>query len=249
MAINVDIMGRAVYEYRNKKTGKCFSMPYRYYFPSSYNENDDKKYPMLFFLHGHGECGTDNELQIRVLHKENRLIDMTIERDDCIIVAPQCPCNTELEWVPVNHKWNTGSRALTEEPTVGMAVAMELLDKFLACGKVDLSRVYAAGISMGGYGTWELITRRPEVFAAAVPVCGSGIPDMADKLVNMGIWAFHGEADGTVPSQGTRDMEAAIKAAGGTKMKATYFPGVGHDSWIPAYKTEGLMNWLFSQKK
>ena len=113
MAINVDIMGRAVYEYRNKKTGKCFSMPYRYYFPSSYNENDDKKYPMLFFLHGHGECGTDNELQIRVLHKENRLIDMTIERDDCIIVAPQCPCNTELEWVPVNHKWNTGSRALT----------------------------------------------------------------------------------------------------------------------------------------
>ena len=183
MAINVDIMGRAVYEYRNKKTGKCFSMPYRYYFPSSYNENDDKKYPMLFFLHGHGECGTDNELQIRVLHKENRLIDMTIERDDCIIVAPQCPCNTELEWVPVNHKWNTGSRALTEEPTVGMAAAMELLDKFLACGKVDLSRVYAAGISMGGYGTWELITRRPEVFAAAVPVCGSGIPDMADKLV------------------------------------------------------------------
>lgn len=176
MAINVDIMGRAVYEYRNKKTGKCFSMPYRYYFPSSYNENDDKKYPMLFFLHGHGECGTDNELQIRVLHKENRLIDMTIERDDCIIVAPQCPCNTELEWVPVNHKWNTGSRALTEEPTVGMAAAMELLDKFLACGKVDLSRVYAAGISMGGYGTWELITRRPEVFAAAVPVCGSGIP-------------------------------------------------------------------------
>ena len=115
--------------------------------------------------------------------------------------------------------------------------------------RVDLSRVYAAGISMGGYGTWELITRRPEVFAAAVPVCGSGIPDMADKLVNMGIWAFHGEADGTVPPQGTRDMEAAIKAAGGTKMKATYFPGVGHDSWIPAYKTEGLMNWLFSQKK
>ena len=72
---------------------------------------------------------------------------------------------------------------------------------------------------------------------------------MADRLVNMGIWAFHGESDGTVPPQGTRDMEAAIKAAGGTKMKATYFPGVGHDSWIPAYKTEGLMDWLFSQKK
>ncbi|MGM9664165.1 MAG: hypothetical protein ACI3XF_04930, partial [Eubacteriales bacterium] len=93
MAVNVDIMGRAVYEYTDKETGRVFAMPYRYYYPSSYDAKSEEKYPMLFFLHGHGECGTDNELQIRVLHKENKLIDMTLERDDCIIVAPQCPCD------------------------------------------------------------------------------------------------------------------------------------------------------------
>lgn len=242
-------MLRCEQEYTDEKTGETFTLPYRVYYPSSYNESDSAKYPLLFFLHGHGECGTDNELHIRVLNKANRLINMVMEQDNCIIIAPQCPCNVKYEWVPVNHKWDTGSRELTPEPTMGLAAAMKILDKFLANDKVDKKRVYAAGISMGGYGTWELITRRPEVFAAAVPVCGSGIPSMADKLVDIGIWAFHGEEDGTVPAQGTRDMEKAIKEAGGTKMKATYFPGVGHDSWIPAYETEGLIEWLFAQSK
>ena len=102
---------------------------------------------------------------------------------------------------------------------------------------------------MGGYGTWELITRNPEVFAAAIPVCGAGIPSMADRLIDIAIWAFHGEADPTVPVSGTRDMEEAIKAAGGTKIQATYFPGVAHNSWIPAFATEELIDWLFSQSK
>ena len=247
--VDVDKMLRFAYDYTDAKTGDKFTLPYRVHYPSSYNEADGAKYPMLFFLHGHGECGTDNELQIRVLQKENKLINMIIERDDCIIVAPQCPCNVKYEWVPVNHKWDTGSRELTEDPTIGLAAAMNVLQKFLDSGKVDLSRVYAAGISMGGYGTWELITRRSEVFAAAIPVCGSGIPSKADRLVNMPIWAFHGERDNTVPAKGTKDMEEAIKAAGGTKMRATYFPGVWHDSWIPAYNTEGLVDWLFAQSK
>ena len=249
MSVDVDKMLRSTYVYKDEETNEFFSLPYRTYFPSDYNPNDGKKYPMLFFLHGHGECGTENELQIRVLHGENRLINLTVERDDCIIVAPQCPCNVKYEWIPINHKWTTGSRELTEKPTVGLAAAIGLLEDFLNSGKVDLSRVYAAGISMGGYGTWELITRHPEYFAAAVPLCGSGIPSMADKLVDIAIWAFHGEVDGTVPAQGTKDMETAIKEAGGTKMKATYFPGVGHDCWVPAYKTEGLMEWLFAQHK
>lgn len=247
--VDIDIMLKESYEYTDAETGERFTLPYRVYFPSNYNAADSAKYPMLFFLHGHGECGTENELQIRVLKKENRLLNMVVEKDDCIVVAPQCPCNVKYEWVPVEHKWNTGSRELTERPTVGLAAAMELLQKFLDSGKVDLARVYAAGISMGGYGTWELITRRPEVFAAAIPLCGSGIPSMADKLVNIGIWAFHGESDGTVPAKGTKDMEEAIKAAGGTKMKATYFPGVGHECWGAAYATEGLIDWLFAQTK
>ncbi len=102
---------------------------------------------------------------------------------------------------------------------------------------------------MGGYGTWELITRNAELFAAAIPVCGSGIPSLASRLVDVAIWAFHGEKDNTVPAQGSRDMVEAITVAGGKKIKYTEFPGVWHDSWIPAYKTEGLVDWLFEQHK
>jgi predicted peptidase len=130
-----------------------------------------------------------------------------------------------------------------------MSAAMALLDEYLACGKVDTSRVYAGGISMGGYGTWELITRRSEVFAAAIPLCGAGIPSEAAKLTNIAIWAFHGTADTTVPPKGTSDMEAAIKAAGGTKIRATYLAGVGHSCWDQAYATSGLVDWLLTQSK
>ncbi len=247
--VNVDVMLRSAYEYHDKETNEFYSLQYRVYFPTGYDPEDDKKYPILFFLHGHGECGTDNALQIRVLGGENRLINTVMERDDTIIIAPQSPCNPKYEWVPLNHAWGTGSRELTEKPTIGLAAAMELLESFLNSGKVDLSRVYAAGISMGAYGTWEFITRHPEYFAAAIPLCGSGIPSLASRLVDLPIWAFHGTADATVPCQGTHDMEDAIKAAGGKKIKATYLEGIGHNAWPQAYATPGLVEWLYEQKK
>lgn len=247
--MNVDVMLRGVQEYVVPETGERFDLPYRVYFPTGYDVKGEKHYPMLFFLHGHGECGTDNEQQIRVLHKENRLINLIIERDDCIIVAPQCPCNIKYEWVPIAHAWATGSRELTEKPTVGLSAAMALLDRFLENEAVDRNRIYAAGISMGGYGMWELITRRPELFAAAIPVCGAGIPSLASRLTDIAIWAFHGAADTTVPASGSRDMAAAIEAAGGRKMRYTEYPAVGHNCWIPAYQEAGLVNWLFSQFK
>ena len=165
--VNIDVMARGVQKYTDPETGERFDLPYRVYFPTGYDAKGEKHYPMLFFLHGHGECGTDNEQQIHVLHKENRLLNLVMERDDCIIVAPQCPCNVKYEWVPLAHAWSTGSRELSEKPTIGLAAAMALLDRFLCSEAVDKKRVYAAGISMGGYGMWELITRRPEVFAAA----------------------------------------------------------------------------------
>ena len=102
---------------------------------------------------------------------------------------------------------------------------------------------------MGGYGTWELITREPQLFAAAIPVCGAGIPSLAARLTDIAIWAFHGELDNTVPASGSRDMYNAIQKVGGTKMRYTEIPGVYHDSWIAAYKTEGLLEWLYAQKK
>ena len=102
---------------------------------------------------------------------------------------------------------------------------------------------------MGGYGTWEIIARNPDLFAAAVPLCGAGIPSKAADLKDMAIWAFHGLSDPTVPVTGTQDMEKAIKAAGGTKFKATYYSGVGHNVWPYAYAEAGLVDWILSQSK
>ncbi|MCQ2770572.1 MAG: prolyl oligopeptidase family serine peptidase [Clostridia bacterium] len=241
----VDSMIRDVLNYKNTVTGDEMDLPYRVYYPS--NMDETKKYPMMFFLHGHGECGTNNEYQIRVLQKPNELLDRIIERDNCIIVAPQCPCEHEKhEWINVHHVWTTGSREKLDDPSVAMQAAMMLLDMFLAKPFVDLDRVYAAGISMGGYGMWEIVTRRPDVFAAAVPVCGAGFPGYAEQLKDISVWIFHGLADGTVPPSGGKDMEAALKKVG-ADVRATYYEGVGHNSWIPAYKEPDLIDWLMSK--
>ncbi len=246
-----DAMGRYIFVYNDGETE--LHLPYRVYLPSDYDPESDEKYPMLFFLHGHGETGMDNTQNIRVNGGENKLINDLIAKDNVIIVAPQATCDDggDREWIDSNiHKWAQGSRdALPETPTLAMSAAMALLDEYLANDKVDTNRVYAGGISMGGYGTWELITRRSDVFAAAIPLCGAGIPSEAAKLTDIAIWAFHGTADSTVPSKGTSDMESAIKAAGGTKMQATYLAGVGHSCWDQAYATNGLVDWLLSQTK
>lgn len=247
---NVDDMKYNIYKYVNKTNGDTMDLPYRVYYPTGYNKEDDRTYPMYFFLHGHGECGTNNEFQIRVLQKPNELIDRIVERDDCIIVAPQCPCeHIKHEWVSVHHVWNTGSREkLDDEPTVAMAAANELLHLYIKNKKVDKNRIYAGGISMGGYGMWELVTRNPDVFAAAVPVCGAGFPSYAEKLKGMSFWIFHGLCDATVPPTGAFEMEKALKEVG-ADVRATYYEKVGHDSWIPAYKEPDLTDWLFSKHK
>jgi predicted peptidase len=246
-----DAMGRDYFVYKDGEIE--MHLPYRVYFPSGYDPANAEKYPMLFFLHGHGEAGMDNTQNIRVNGGENKLLNDLIARDNIIIVAPQATCDDggDREWINSNvHKWAQGSRAaLPEKPTLAMSAAMALLDSFVASGKVDTSRVYAGGISMGGYGTWELLARRAEVFAAAIPLCGAGIPSEAAKLKDIAIWAFHGTADTTVPPKGTSDMETAIKAAGGTKIKATYISGVGHSCWDQAYATPGLVDWLLTQSK
>lgn len=246
-----DAMGREVFVYEDS-TGEALHLPYRVYLPSDYDAASDKQYPILFFLHGHGETGMDNTQNVRVNGGENKLINDLIQKDNIIIVAPQATCDDggNREWFASDHAWKNGSRAaLPETPTMAMRAVMALLDNYLASGKIDTKRVYAAGISMGGFGTWELITRKSDVFAAAIPLCGSGIPSEAAKLKDIAIWAFHGTADSTVPMSGTSDMETAIKAAGGTKMQATYLQGVGHSCWDHAYATAGLVDWLLSQSK
>lgn len=246
----VDDMLRLTYDYESKTLGLKVSLPVRVYYPSSYTKDDDKKYPLMLFYHGYGEIGKDNEKQIRVLQKPNKLLDMLVETDECIIVAPQCYDPSEYNWVGLNHVWGTGARKeLDTPPTISMEASFKLLDEFLESGKVDKNRVYVSGISMGGYACWEALARRPETFACAVPLCGGGILSSAQSLKDTPIWAFHGIIDGTVPVSGSVDMIEELKKCGSVVCKGTYFEGVGHDVWNHAYRTEGLVDWILAQHK
>jgi predicted peptidase len=113
---------------------------------------------------------------------------------------------------------------------------------------IDGRRIYITGLSMGGYGTWDLMARKPELFAAAVPICGGGDEATAEKIKNIPVWVFHGAKDGAVKVERSRRMVEALKKAGG-KPIYTEYPEVGHDSWNPAYKDAKMFAWLFAQKK
>lgn len=247
---SIDDMLYMKYEYKSEKTGKSVTLPYRVFLPAGYDSDSAEKYPVLLFLHGYGEIGNNNTNQIRVLGGPNLLLNNLVANGKCVIIAPQCNDPVEYNWVGLNHQWGTGTRQnLPENPTISLEAATQLLLDYINEGKIDKNRVYVSGISMGGYGTWEIIARNPDLFAAAVPLCGAGIFSSAESLKDMAIWAFHGSADTTVPASGTKDMENAIKAAGGQKIKATYYSGVGHNVWPYAYEEKGLVDWLLAQSK
>lgn len=113
---------------------------------------------------------------------------------------------------------------------------------------INADRIYVTGVSRGGYGSWHFISFRPDMFAAAMPVCGGGDPALAANIVDVDIWAFHGEDDINVPVSGSRDMIEAIKKYGGNP-KYTEFEGTGHDIWGYVTKTPGVLEWLFEQKR
>ena len=122
------------------------------------------------------------------------------------------------------------------------------LDAVMRDLPVDPDRVYVTGQSMGGVGTWGIVAAHPERFAAAVPVCGIWQVEDAPKMARVPVWAFHGEKDPMVPVAGSRKMIAALKTAGAAP-RYTEYPGVGHNSWVTAYATDELWDWLFQQKR
>src|SRR5262249_1451408 len=210
-----------------KKTytdAKGKALPYRLLLPENYDPK--QKYPLVVFLHGAGERGTDNDKQLihgvpEFAKAENR------KKYPCILIAPQCP-NDE--------KWGdwTVNAPLAKEPTEPGRLVLELIDAIQKENSGDSKRIYLTGLSMGGFGTWDLISREREKCAAAVPICGGGDVKQAPKLTKIPIWVFHGAKDGAVKVERSREMVEAIKKAGG-EPKYTEFPSEGHASWVPAY--------------
>lgn len=127
-------------------------------------------------------------------------------------------------------------------------IVLEALRELEREFSIDEKRRYVVGISGGGYGSWHFISTHPDMFAAAMPMCGAGNPDHAEKIAHIPVWAFHGDVDRNVPVSGSRNMIEAMRKAGGNP-KYSEFAGVGHNVWPEVSKTEGVMDWLFSQKR
>jgi predicted peptidase len=197
------------------------SARYLLYLPPDYSE--EKSWPLVLFLHGAGERGTDLDLVTK--HGLPKLIR---EGQDFpfIVLSPQCPEGT---W------WDT-------------EMLLHLLDETVATHRVDPDRVYVTGLSMGGFGTWELLLRAPDRFAAAAPICGGGIPYLAEWFRHVPVWAFHGGKDPVVPLRASEDMVQALKACDGD-VQFTVYPEAGHDSWTETYQNPELYRWLLSHRR
>ncbi|NCC61753.1 MAG: phospholipase [Verrucomicrobiae bacterium] len=217
------------------------SLVYRIHIPEAV---DVKKHdPLILFFHGAGERGNDNNKQL-IHGVKDILAYANTYNMPSIIVVPQCPAGEQ--WV--NTPWGADAHTMPENPSASMKLTIALLKELQSTFSVDQTRIYVTGLSMGGFGTWDIIQRMPNTFAAAMPVCGGGDTEMADAVKHIPAWVFHGGADGVVNPKRARDMVAALEKIGG-KVQYTEYEGVGHNAWTRTYANEDVLKWLFSQKK
>lgn len=229
----------------SKETYEAFgiTLPYRFHEPEIMT--DGKKHPLVLFLHGAGERGDENEAQLRwgVL---DALADPESPLHNAYIIAPQCPL--EKQWVAT--PWHEGAYKLADvAETPYLAAAVELIKNAIKSYDIDTDLVAVMGISMGGFGSWDAISRHPDIFKGAFICCGSGAPDAATVLVNKPIFTYHGDLDGEVPVSGTRAIVEAIKALGGTKITYREYEGMNHWTWQRAYAEFEDMKSLFAAMK
>lgn len=216
-------------------------LKYRLLKPLKFNPN--KVYPLVIFLHGAGERGDDNTVQL--VHGMSDFCKAgRREQNPCYVLAPQCP--KEEKWANVD--WTSNSVELPAKISDSLRLTLELVDAMLADAALDKNRIYITGLSMGGYGTWDALARRPNFFAAALPICGGGDPKTAEQIKHIPIACFHGDNDTVVVPERSRAIINAIKEVGGSP-KYTEYPGIGHDSWTRTYSDEAVHQWLFAQRR
>lgn len=214
-----------------KQSRKALEMRYLVFLPQGYHEELGKNWPLILFLHGAGERGSD--LAKVTMHGPPKIVK---ERPDFpfIVISPQCPAG---------ESWS-------DEALLGV------LDEVIRKHRVDRSRVYLTGLSMGGYGTFSLGLRYPERFAAIAPICGGGdvlpillpAPGKEVLLKRLPIWVFHGAKDTAVPLSESERMVNALKRVGNETVKLTVYPDAEHDSWTETYNNQELYDWFLRHK-
>jgi lysophospholipase L1-like esterase/poly(3-hydroxybutyrate) depolymerase len=257
-------------------TSSGASLPYRLFIPENYNRQ--QKYPLILTLHGVGESGTDNIAHV----KKNRVAerwaeDSTQNVQKCFVVSPQCP--TSDKWVNVPAWTNIYYSTQTLQESASLKRALALVDSLIKEFPIDTNRLYITGLSMGGYGTWDVLARHPGKFAAAIALCGGSDTSKASQIRNTPMWTFHGALDNVVPPMATRSMTARFEALGTPVVKytaqyANYFSGstitrekltskidsgattifceytdADHSIWTNTYNEPLITKWLFKQKK
>jgi predicted peptidase len=229
-------------------TAKGDTMAYRILFPVSFDPA--KKYPVVFILHGSGERGSDNQAQLK--YGSNLFLQGPVRQAyPAFIIFPQCPNDGFWSDVQMTHD-SAGNKFVfptDAKPTKAMHALMAFVDDFLDKPYVNKHQVYVGGLSMGGFGTFEIIGREPKVFAAAFPMCGGDNTLNAKKYAKkVPLWIFHGAKDDKVSPDHSIVMVDAIKEAGGDP-KFTLYPNDGHDCWDDAFNEPDLLPWLFSHTK
>jgi poly(3-hydroxybutyrate) depolymerase/lysophospholipase L1-like esterase len=216
-------------------------LAYRLLKPVGYDAS--RRYPLVLFLHGAGERGSNNVAQLK--HGLRGFAAPEFQaRQPVFVMAPQVPL--EQKWS--NTDWNAPKSELPGQPASALRLAMDALAALQEEFRIDADRIYVTGLSMGGYGTWDAICRYPGYFAAAVPVCGGGDEAKVAVVKDLPIWCFHGDQDKAVPVARSRNMIEAIRRAGG-QPRYTEYPNVGHNSWDNAYGDPALYEWLFAQRR
>lgn len=190
----------------------------------------DKEYPLILFLHGAGERGDDGEAPVKQGIGNAIKFKGKEGKFPFLVIFPQAA--TKSNWL-----------ADGDDAKRALAILAETQKTY----KVDSKRIYLTGLSMGGYGTWSLAAALPDKWAAIAPICGGGNPADASKIKHIPCWCFHGDQDGAVKVQKSRDMIKALQDAGASPRYSEY-PFVGHNSWDPAYVTEELYSWLLANK-
>jgi predicted peptidase len=199
------------------------TLRYWLYLPDEYDAKASAKWPLVLFLHGSGERGDDLE-KVKI-HGPPKLAAKG-KSFPFVLVSPQCPAGG---------RWNADELS-------------KLVDALANTYRIDRERLYVTGLSMGGGGTWSLVASNPEKFAAAVPICGRGDLEAAEKLAKTPTWIFIGAEDSARTVQNCQDMAAALKKAG-CDSKLTLYPDLKHDCWTVTYDNPEVYDWLLSHRR
>ena len=219
------------------------SLPYRLLLPKNFD--NDKKYPLIIFLHGAGERGNDNELQL--VHGKDLFINMNKNNTfPSIVVFPQCSKNSY--WANVSRINNSFSFLGDPTENKSLKLVEGMINELQSDFKINSNQIYVGGLSMGGMGTFELVYRNPDMFAAAFAICGGANPKIGEKISKTNWRIYHGDKDFVVPVKLSIDMYNSIKSFN-KNVYLKIYPNVNHNSWDNVFREPDLFKWLFSNSK